>query len=72
VPDVILIARCPVPDCPEHGKPYEHIVSRATLYQMLDPDGSDRIFFCKACENVFAPSPAEKENIQRGLASGAI
>jgi hypothetical protein len=38
--DVIFIARCPVPDCPEHGKPYEQIVSRATLYQMFDPDGS--------------------------------
>lgn len=45
MPDVILIARCPVPDCPERGKPHEQIVSRATLYQMFDPDGSDRIFF---------------------------
>jgi len=30
----------------------------------------DRIFFCRACGNVFAPSPAEKERIQRGLANG--
>jgi hypothetical protein len=30
--DVTLAARCPVPDCPEHGKPHEQIVSRATLY----------------------------------------
>ena len=43
--DVVLIARCAVPDCAEHSKPHEQIVSRATLYQMFDPDGSDRIFF---------------------------
>jgi hypothetical protein len=72
MPDVILIACCPVPDCPEHGKPHEQIVSRATLYQMFDPDGSDRIFLCKACGNVFVPTPAEKERIQRGLANGTL
>jgi hypothetical protein len=30
-----------VPDCPEHGKPHEYVVSRATLYEMFDPDGSE-------------------------------
>jgi hypothetical protein len=54
--DVVLFARCPVPDCSEHGKPREQIVSRATLYEMFDPDGSHRIFFCQACGNIFAPS----------------
>jgi hypothetical protein len=72
MPDAVLFARCPVPDCSEHGKPHEHIVSRATLYQMFDPDGSDRIFFCQACGNVFAPTPAEKEQIQRKLAHGIL
>ena len=72
MPDLILIARCPVPDCPEKGKPHEQIVDRATLYQMFDPDGSDRIFLCKACGNMFAPTPAEKERIQRGLAQGTL
>jgi hypothetical protein len=32
---------------------------------MFDPNGADRIFFCHACGNVFAPTPAEKETIQR-------
>ena len=50
----------------------KHTVTRATLYQMFDPTGSDRIFFCKACGNAFAPTPAEKEKIERGLASGTI
>lgn len=68
MPDVVLIARCPVPNCPEHGKPHEQIVNRATLYQMFDPDGSDRIFLCRACGNVFAPPPAEKERIPQGPA----
>jgi len=36
------------------------------------PDGTDQIFFCRACGNVFAPTPAEKEKIQRGLAQGTI
>jgi len=72
MPDVILFAGCPVLDCPEHGKPHEQIVSRATLYQMFDPDGSDRIFFCQACKNVFAPTPAEREQIQKGLAEGTL
>jgi hypothetical protein len=35
IPDAVLIACCPVPDCPEHDKVHEQIVSRATLYQML-------------------------------------
>ena len=56
----------------EHGKPHEQIVSRATLYQMFGPDGSDRIFFCKACGNVLATTPAEKERIQLGLAQGSL
>jgi hypothetical protein len=72
MPDVILFARCPVPDCSEHGKPHEQIVSRATLYQMFDSEGSDRIYFCQACGNIFAPTPAEKEQIQRKLAYGAL
>lgn len=45
---------------------------RATLYQLFDPDGSDRIFFCRACGNIFAPIPVEKQRIQRGLASGTL
>jgi hypothetical protein len=62
-----------VPDCPEHGKPREQIASRATLYQMFDPYGSDRIFLCKACGNVFAPITLEKERIQRrGLTDGTL
>lgn len=66
MPDTILIARCPVPECPDHGKPQEQIVSRASLYQMFDPYGSDRIFYCKTCGNVFAPTPQEKrENPER-------
>src|SRR5215472_725534 len=32
---------------------------------MFDPNGTDRIFFWHACGNVFAPTPAEKETIQR-------
>jgi hypothetical protein len=59
--DVVLFARCPVPDCSGRGKPHEQIVSRATFFQMFDPDGNHRIFFCSSCGNVFTPSPAEKE-----------
>jgi hypothetical protein len=57
-------------ECPEKGKPHERIVSRDTTYHIFDPDGSDRIFFCEACGNIFPPTPAEKQNIQRGLAQG--
>jgi hypothetical protein len=39
---------------------------------MFDPDGSDRVFFCKACGNIFAPTPAGKEKIQKGLAQGSL
>jgi len=42
-----------------------------TLYQMFDPEGCDRIFICQACGNVFAPTPFEKQRIQRSPANGA-
>jgi hypothetical protein len=69
---VTLRARCPVQDCFDFGKPRDYIVIRKTLYEMFDPDGSDRIFLCETCGNVFAPTPAEKEKIQRGLAQGIL
>jgi hypothetical protein len=72
MPDVTLIACCPVPDWPENSMPHEQIVTRATLYQMFDPDGSDWVFLCRACGNIFAPTPAEKEKIQRGSAQGSL
>jgi hypothetical protein len=70
--DVVLVGSCPVPDCSEQGKPHHHIVSRTTLYEMFDPNGTDRIFYCHACGNMFAPTPTEKERIQQRLAQGTL
>jgi hypothetical protein len=40
--------------------------------KMFDPNRSDRIFFCRACGNVFAPTAAKKEQIQTKLAYGTL
>jgi len=36
----------------------------------FDREGSDRISFCQACGNVFAPTPFQKQRVQRGPANG--
>jgi cytochrome c5 len=39
---------------------------------MFGPNGADRIFYCHAGGNMFAPTPGEKERIQQRLAQGTL
>jgi hypothetical protein len=70
--DVLLVARCPVPDCSEHGKPHKTRRHPHGSVRDLRPERHRQDLYYHACGNVFAPTPAEKERIQQRLAQGTL